>query len=340
MMNYQDVVKKGVIAMLFLALFVLAYYIIKPIIVPVIFALLLAYIFIPTYKRIDSRIKHKNISALILMLLIFVVIAVPLISLLPNLLKEVTGTYTLLRNFNFESFLDGILGENLASSFSQQFNNILNRLFASLASQLTGILTSLPSLLLKLVVFLFTFFFAVRDHQEMRNYIRKISPFSKGLEEKFEKEFRGVTNATVFGQLLIGLVAAVAFGVGAYILGVPRVLMLTFLTGIVSIIPILGAWMVWFPAGIIMVATGRTLTGIILLIYGALFVSSIDNILRPYFISKQSHLPIVISVIGTIGGLYFMGILGLLLGPLILSYVLIIIDFYQQGKLKELFEKE
>ncbi|MFA5061105.1 MAG: AI-2E family transporter [Candidatus Pacearchaeota archaeon] len=340
MVSYQDVVKKGVIGVLFLALFILAYYIVKPIIVPIIFALLLAYIFIPTYKRINSRIKHKNISALVLILLIFIVILVPLIYLLPNLLKEVTETYTLLRNFNFESILDGFLGEELASSFSQQFDNIISRLFASLASQLTGILTSIPSLLLKLVVFLFTFFFAVRDYQEMKTYIRKISPFSKGLEEKFEKEFRGITNAIMFGQLLIGLITALAFGVGAYILGVPKVLILTFLTGIVSVIPILGAWIVWFPAGIIMIALGRTLAGGILIIYGALFVSTIDNILRPYFISKNSQLPIVISVIGTIGGLYFIGILGLILGPLILAYVLIIIDFYQQGKLKELFEKE
>lgn len=340
MVSYQDVVKKGIIGVIFLALFVLAYYVIKPVIVPIIFALLLAYVFIPTYRRINSRIKHKNLSALILMILIFVVVTVPLIYLLPNLLKEATETYTLLRGFDFESILDGILGKDLASSVSQQFNNIINRLFSSLASQITDVLTSIPSLLLKMFVFLFTFFYAIRDYQEMKDYISKISPFSKGLKEKFEREFRNITNAIVFGQLLIGLVTAIAFGVGAYILGVPKVLILTFLTGIASIIPILGAWIVWFPTGIIMMAMGRTLAGIILLIYGALFVSSIDNILRPYFISKKSQLPIVVSIIGTIGGLYFMGILGLILGPLILAYVLIVIDFYQQGKLKELFEKE
>jgi predicted PurR-regulated permease PerM len=70
------------------------------------------------------------------------------------------------------------------------------------------------------------------------------------------------------------------------------------------------------------------------------FISLIDNVLRPYILSKRSSLPIVLSVIGTIGGLYFFGIVGLVLGPLILAYVLIIIEFYQQGKLNELFNRE
>jgi len=77
--------------------------------------------------------------------------------------------------------------------------------------------------------------------------------------------------------------------------------------------------------------------GILLFLWGILFVSTIDNFLRPYILSKRSNLPVVISVIGTIGGLYFFGIAGLLLGPLILAYVLIIIEFYQMGKLNELF---
>ena len=76
-----------------------------------------------------------------------------------------------------------------------------------------------------------------------------------------------------------------------------------------------------------------------MIIYGALFVSTVDNILRPYILSKKSTLPIALSVIGTIGGLYFFGLSGLVLGPLVLAYTIIIIEFYRQGKLDELFKK-
>ena len=74
-------------------------------------------------------------------------------------------------------------------------------------------------------------------------------------------------------------------------------------------------------------------------LYGALFVGTIDNLLRPYLLSRQSNLPISVSIIGTIGGLYFFGILGLIFGPLIFAYALIIIEFYRKGKLDELFRK-
>jgi len=93
------------------------------------------------------------------------------------------------------------------------------------------------------------------------------------------------------------------------------------------------------PAGIFLIIAGQTFSGIFMLLYGAIFISTIDNLLRPYFLSRQSNLPVALSVIGTIGGLYFFGIAGLILGPLVLAYALIIIEFYQQGKLKELFNK-
>jgi predicted PurR-regulated permease PerM len=126
---------------------------------------------------------------------------------------------------------------------------------------------------------------------------------------------------------------------GLYFLGVPKALTLTVIAAIVSIIPVLGTWLVWFPVGIILLITGNTFSGIFVLLYGAFFVSLIDNLLRPYILSKKSSLHIVLSVIGTIGGLYLFGIVGLILGPLILAYVVIIIEFYKEGKLNELFTR-
>ena len=76
-----------------------------------------------------------------------------------------------------------------------------------------------------------------------------------------------------------------------------------------------------------------------MLLYGGLFVSTIDNLVRPYLLSKRSNLPIALSIIGTIGGFYSFGIAGLILGPLILAYCLIILEFYREGRLDELFKK-
>jgi len=160
------------------------------------------------------------------------------------------------------------------------------------------------------------------------------------MEIKITKEFRGITNAIVFGQLVIGIIQGLALGAGLFFLGVPNVLTLTFIACLVSIIPLIGSWTVWLPISIFLFMEGQVWQGGFLFLYGALFVSTLDNFLRPYFLSKNSGLPVSLSIIGTIGGLYFFGITGILLGPLVLAYVLIIIEFYQDGKLKELFERE
>jgi predicted PurR-regulated permease PerM len=140
----------------------------------------------------------------------------------------------------------------------------------------------------------------------------------------------------MIGQVFIGILQALALSICFLILGIPNVLTLTFLTMVVGIIPVLGAWLVWFPAAIYLFVAGDFTAGIIISLYGGLFVSNIDNFIRPYLLSRSSRLPISIGLIGTIGGLYFIGIAGLILGPLILAYSLIIIEFYKEGRLGEI----
>ncbi|MFA4960558.1 MAG: AI-2E family transporter [Candidatus Pacearchaeota archaeon] len=331
--------KRWVAIGLILVVFILAFFVLRPIVMSIIFGLLFAYIFTPVYKKINSKVKYKNLSALILIFAIIILIAIPLIYLIPELLEQVEETYSLLQDINFKDVFEGFLSTELATKLSLQVNNVISQLFASLVGELSDVLMNLPSLALQFVVFLFTFYFAVRDNEELKNYISKLSPFSSSTGNKFFREFRGITNAIVYGQVLIGIIQGLLLGVGFYFLGIPKILILTFIACIVSIIPVLGAWLVWFPVGIFMIAVDRTFAGVFIFLYGAIFISTIDNLLRPIILSKSSSLPVSVSVIGTIGGLYFFGIIGLILGPLILAYVLIIIDFYKQGKLNDLFNK-
>ena len=338
MADYKDI-KRGIVGAIILGLFILAFFILRPIIVAIIFGLLFAYIFNPVYKRIKSKTGGKNLPAAIILISIAIIVTVPIIYLVPIIIKQSSEAHILLRNFDFGQILENFMQNDLASSLSIKINDAIYKISSSFLGQFQSLLINLPSFLLQFAVFLFTFYFAIRDGDELKKYASSLSPFSKETEKKFLKEFRGITNAIVFGQVLIGIIQGLALGVGLFILGVPSALVLTFIACLASIIPVLGSWLVWLPVGLFLLATGQTFSGIFLLLYGALFVATIDNILRPYILSKQSNLPIVLSVIGTIGGLYFFGITGLVLGPLVLAYVLIIIEFYQKGKLKDLFSK-
>jgi len=339
----QDNFITRIITLAFIAvLFLIALVMLKSIIISIIIGLLLAYLFYPVYQKIYKYTKRENLSAILLIIGIFVVIAVPFWFILPALIKQTFETFLFFQKINFAQILEKILPSLSAETlrvFAINLNNFIAQLFSSLLNQFSQLIVELPSIILQLVIIFFTFYFAVRDADKLKQYALKLSPFSHSTEEKLLNKFRQITDSIIFGQLLIAIIQGIALGIGLFILGVSKVFILMFITIFVSMIPVLGACFVWLPVGIALLLSGSIFQGIILLLYGALIVSNIDNVLRPYFLSRKSELPIVVGIIGIIGGLYTFGIVGLVLGPLILAYLLIVIDFYQQGKLKELFKK-
>ncbi|MCD4770830.1 AI-2E family transporter [archaeon] len=332
-------VKKWVTLAIILSIFTLTFLILKPIIMPIIFGLLFAYIFGPVYKRIKAIVKNENLAATLLVLSLTALVAVPVIYLVPVIVNQAFETYVMIQNLNLTEILGNIIESDAVSTLAINIDSIIGAMFTTFLTQFKDMLVNLPTLIFQFAVFLFTFFFATRDAEKLQKYISSLSPFPKATEERFLKEFRGITNAIIFGQVFIGIIQGLALGAGLFFLGVPKVLVLTFIAMIVSMIPVLGSWLVWLPTSIFLLMTGQAFAGIFLILYGGLFVSSIDNLLRPYILSKRSTLPIALSLIGTIGGLFYFGIIGLVLGPLIIAYTLIIIEFYRQGKLKDLFSK-
>jgi len=335
----EKVLKQITAGVFILGIFILAFLILRPIIIAIAFGLLFGYIFRPVYIKIKHLFKESNISAFILMAGIAVLLILPSIYIIPTLIKQLAHTYVLFQNFNFNAFFQRFVEPKMAINLARSLNNVIGKLFSAILNQFTIFVSQkLASLLLQVAVFLFTFFFVIRDMDYLRKYLLALSPFSKSTEKKFLKEFKGITNAIIIGQVLIGILQGLAVGAGLFFLGIPNALTLTFIAAIVAIIPVIGAWLVWLPVSIFLILTGKTLAGIFMLLYGVFFISMIDNVLRPYFLSKGSNLSIALSIIGTIGGLFYFGIAGLILGPLILAYVLIILEFYRQGKLNELFK--
>ena len=324
-------------------LFLLAYLIIKPILISIILGLLLAYVFHPVYKRIYKYVRQPDLATITLLIIIVFVIAIPVWILLPMVVTQTFETFVALQGMDivtplqqiFPSLIDG----ESASTITIHFNNFVGQVFSSFLEDLTDFLVNIPNLLLQFVVVLFTFYFAVRDSEKLKEFAAKLSPFPPSTEKKFLKESRNITNAIIYGQVLIGILQGLALGVGLFVLGVPKALILTVFTMIISIIPVLGPVIIWVPVVIYLFAIGNVFAAVFLLIYGALFVSSIDNVLQPIILAKNSNLPIVMGILGTMGGLYYFGIIGLILGPLILAYIMILFEFYNQGKLNELFKK-
>jgi predicted PurR-regulated permease PerM len=343
-MEEKELIKKIAIILFIAILITLSVLVLKNILIPIIFGLIAAYLFYPAYKKINTHIKNKDFSIIILIFLIIVIIAIPLWIMTPLLIKQTFTAYSYFQKISFVNLLDTIFpssfNQDYISSVSGYIDGLIATLFNSLLSQLSKLVTNIPDVLLKFSVIVVVFYFATRDSELFKEYFLKLSPFSESVEKRFFKEFKNITDAIVYGQFLIGVLQGLLMGLGLFIFGINNAVILTFVSIILGIIPLIGASLVWFPISIYLILTGSTFTGIGLFVYGFIFVSMTDNLLKPYFVSKNSQLPLSVALIGTIGGIYGFGVIGLILGPLILAYSLMIIDFYKEGKLGEIFKQK
>ena len=134
MADYRDI-KKGLVGAIILSIFILTFFILKPIIIPIIFGLLFAYIFGPLYKKIHSKIKGKNISALLLLLGLVIIIALPVIYIVPLLVNQAFETYVLIQNINMNQVVGSFIQNDISSTIAIQLDNITGQLFSGFLNQ-------------------------------------------------------------------------------------------------------------------------------------------------------------------------------------------------------------
>jgi len=315
-------------------LLVFSILLIRPIALSVLAGLILAYVFFPVYKFLLRIFRFKTLTAFIIVAVIIFTLLASLWYLFPLLAKQIIEMYLYIQKFDVYKVLESIFpafkgySQNVASSFSGLLSGIASKLLSSMSSTLMN----LPNILLQTAVVFFIFFFGLRDGEEFVEYIRSLSPFSESLEQDITKKFKDITNAVIYGHLAIGALQGVLTGIGLYIFGVPQPLLFTIIAMLLAIIPFMGAWLVWIPASAYLFISGNTASAIAFVIYGSVVISWIDNILRPYIVARKTNMSSAIIFIGMIGGMIVFGVLGLVIGPLTLAYLLILLEFYRKRK--------
>ncbi len=318
-------------------LLLLAFFLLKPILLAIIVGLILAFIFYPLYSKLDSIIKSPNISSGLMCLFLLLLIIIPLWFLTPIVINQSIKLFTASQQVNFISILKEISPSLFASQeFSAEIGSILSsfvtKMTNSLMNSLSGIILNFPTLFLKSFVVFFTFFYVLRDKDKLIDYIKSLSPFSKEIEKKLFDSSKSIANAVIYGQVIIGILQGLVLGIGLLIFRVPNALLLTLLAVLAGVFPIIGTAVVWVPLAVYLLIIGNPFSLIGVLIFG-LISSSLDNFLRPIIVSRRSNVNSLLILIGMIGGLFMFGILGFILGPLILAYLLIILELYRNRKI-------
>jgi predicted PurR-regulated permease PerM len=140
----------------------------------------------------------------------------------------------------------------------------------------------------------------------------------------------------IMGQIVVGIIQGILAGIGFLILGVPNPVLWGSLTALISIIPLLGAVLVWLPIDVYLfvnafLSNGEYWRAIALLLYGSLVVSTIDNFLKPKIVGDRANIHPLVILFGILGGIQLFGIPGILIGPLVLTLFDLVMEIYRKS---------
>jgi predicted PurR-regulated permease PerM len=321
------------------------YLIASPFRAPVFLALMLAVVFHPVHVRIQEHIRGKNAPALISTILVVAVVIIPATGLGVVVLKETRGLYNLLNQRSAEQggwnpyvmhsvdrFL-GWAGQYVDVSTLDLRGALLRRLEQIgqfLISWGAQAVSDIVSFFTATVVAFFTLFFLFRDGRSVAACAADALPLKAG---QVERLFTGVSDsivANVYGCLAVGASQGTLLSLGFWALGVPSPVVWGLVTGLCSLIPIVGSSAVWGPAAILFFITGHPWKGVILLVWGAAVVGQIDNVVRPYVISGRAKMHPLLVFFALLGGVKAFGVLGLFIGPVVLSLTLVVFEMLRE----------
>ena len=349
-----EIYRKGFFALIFLFLIFISFLIIKPFLTPVLAGLILSYIFYPIYRRINSKLNKKNLSSLITCVLVVLVITLPIAFALNTISKEAYTVYLLSRqklaSGNMlpeckppEKAICGAVNYVAAKANDPKtryhFETTIKQFTSRITSSISNIFFTIPSLMVDLFIMFFAAFFLFRDGAIFLDKIERILPLKAEDRQKVFKKLDDTAYAVIYGSIIIAVAQGALGGIGFFIFGVPSPILWGLVMMLASLIPYIGSSIVWLPASLMLIINGYIdmeagiiIKGVLLMLYGIFIVSTIDNILKPKLIGDKSGLHPLLVLLGVVGGLKFLGIIGVIVGPMIIALLVTFIKIYEEEK--------
>ena len=333
-------VRPLLLAVLLVALALLCLLILEPFITPIVWAAILAYASWPLYRRL-RRLLHgyRTIAALLMTLLLGCAVVVPVLWILVLVQGELISAYQTITKYLTQGpqavpdFLGRIpwVGQKIQDTMDRYATNPseltqqLSAWLLSWASDLGHILGSVGRNIVKLSLTLLTLFFFFRDGEAIATQAdHVIEGFFADRLNAYVVTAGKMTRAVVYGLLITAITQGVLAGIGYWVVGLGAPVLLGALTGILSIVPLVGTAIVWVPVGIYLMSIGLLWKGIVMLTWGAVLVHPADQVLRPILIGHATHVPFLIVLFGALGGLSAFGLIGLFTGPVVLAIAMAI----------------
>ena len=312
---------------------------------PIIWAAILAMLFFPLYTIVLRWCGgRETLAAFALTLGITAGVVLPTVSLSSVITREGASLYHRVSEYVTSGELNATIQRLHASRFGRLVDRLeayeidwnaaarssVDTVSSVIVSQVTSVARNVAVFLLDFTIMVFTLFFLFRDGERLYRGLRDVIPMDPGHKDAIFSVLYQTLSAVTQGMVATAVAQGVLTWVALWSLGLPYTAFLGVVAGFLSLIPFVGAAGVWIPCTIYLAASGDLVRAIILLVYGSLVISMVDNVLRPLLIGGQTRLPTLFLFFGILGGVQTYGVLGIFLGPVLLAIVIAFIRIYQE----------
>ena len=311
----------------------------------VFWAAVLALLFMPLHRRLLRRMGgRRNLAAVTTLTLCLVVVILPMGLIVAALVQEVSNVYQQLqsRKIDVAAFVQQVVGllpawmVSLLNRFGLgDLASIQERLAASAAQASRFIATHVMSIgqnafefLVSAGVMLYVLFFFVRDGSAIAARVERVIPLSRAHKTHLSGKFAAVVRATIKGNVLVAAVQGAMGGAILWLLGIEAALLAGALMALLSLLPAVGAAMVWLPIAVWLLFAGSVWKGVTLIAFGVFAIGLVDNILRPILVGKDTQMPDYLVLVSTLGGLVIFGPNGFVIGPAIAALFIAAWDLF------------
>ena len=321
----------------------LCWLMLRPFVIVLEWATVLVIVFYPIHTRLTTRIKRPGLCALVSSVLVILIIVVPFSLLTVALVNELASTARSLPGsvtqlIGPDTTVLGRLAkwihENAAIDLLGLQALIVDQVKSggmALVGQSVGIVGNIVTGIAKAFFVIFTMYYLFRDGDKIVRAIPDALPLSENQSRALITRTSQVVSASVYGELTIALLQGILGGVAFWILNVPSPILWAVVLAFVCMIPIAGSFFVWFPASVYLILSGHWINAILLILWGTLVISTVDNFLRPKIIKNQTKLHELFVFFSVLGGISVFGLLGVVLGPVILAITLGLLQTFKQA---------
>lgn len=300
-------------------------------------ALALAVLFAPLHRWLASKVRNPSLAAIICVLLVALVVVVPSAFVAErivgeavrgaNAVKAAVASGEWRRPFETHPSIAPV-------AHWIELNFDLPGIVRTAASWLTSTATSIVrgSILevIGIVLTFYIFFYFLRDRSAALESFRSLSPLSREDMNQLFSDVFDTIHATVYGTFAVAAVQGALGGLMFWWLGLPEPLLWGVVMGLLAVVPVLGAFVIWIPAAIFLALEGSEGKALVLTIWGAVVVGGIDNLLYPILVGRRLKMHSVVAFVSIVGGLIVLGPSGVILGPVIFTVTKVLLEIWSR----------